>query len=174
MNNSLRVTKIIGARTWSNTIWASILCIGSLGFINTGLNSYSGESGFSFIPQGLIMCFYGLAGLFMGGYLAWTIFFNVGAGYNEFDWQRGTLTVFRWGFPGQNRKLRLRCLLSDIEGIVVTNKTSIGGNTGISVQLQGQVTLPLASGIRPWMATDLEREAAQLAQMLQVPLDSEL
>jgi len=174
MNNCLNIKKIVGARTWSNTIWAIILGTASLGFINTGLTSYNGEGNLSFIPQGLIMCFYGLGGLFIGGYLGWTIIFNVGAGYNEFDWQRGTLTVFRWGFPGQNRKLRLRCLMRDIKGIRVTHNTNIGGSRGISIQLQGQISLPLASSLPPWTAIDLEREAAQLSQMLQVPLDSEV
>ncbi|KAG6539897.1 hypothetical protein Mapa_018736 [Marchantia paleacea] len=47
-----------------------------------------------FIPQGIVMCFYGIAGLFISFYLWCTICWNVGSGYNKFDKQKEYFLFF--------------------------------------------------------------------------------
>ena len=125
---------IKGSRRFSNFWWATIVFLGSFGFLVTGISSYFGADdplhlqnftnalwhyqswqfggkaslepqfgGFAplqapfadsssnkvelstilFFPQGLVMCFYGVLGLFLSFYLWFTIFLNIGAGFNE-------------------------------------------------------------------------------------------
>ncbi|KAJ1683949.1 hypothetical protein LUZ63_020839 [Rhynchospora breviuscula] len=41
----------------------------------------------------------------MSSYLWCTIFWNVGSGYDQFDRKKGIVCIFRWGFPGLNRRI---------------------------------------------------------------------
>ncbi|KAJ1682382.1 hypothetical protein LUZ63_022396 [Rhynchospora breviuscula] len=47
-----------------------------------------------FFSQGIVMSFYGIAGLFMSSYLWCTIFWNVGSGYDQFDRKKGIVCIF--------------------------------------------------------------------------------
>ena len=176
------VKRVQGAKNWSNIFWALFLFFGSLAFLYTGVMSYIGKdiafgylqsSILTFIPQGLVMCFYGIAGLFVGSYLGWAILFNVGAGYNEVDCKEGILILFRWGFPGRNRKIRVRCLIRDIERIIIYSQNRFGARATITLELQNGLQIPFYSNIESWTVKKIEEEAAQLAQWLQVPLDPE-
>ncbi|MDF3686124.1 photosystem I assembly protein Ycf4, partial [Enterobacter hormaechei] len=85
-----------------------------------------------FVPQGIVMCFYGIAGLFISSYLWCTILCNVGSGYNKFDEKEGVVCLFRWGFPGRNRRIFLRFLMEDIQAIDLS-KTTISYGMVISI-----------------------------------------
>lgn len=172
--------KIIGARTPSNMFWALILLFGGGGFLITGLASFMGynlrflgeaEWKIVFLPQGLVMSFYGFSGLFISFYLWLTIVFNVGSGYNEFDCQKGTISLFRWSFPGKNRKIRLRCYVSDIEAVCINSTIGFTIKPTISLRIQGTKNLTLNSPIESVNDQYLETEAARLAQLFQVPLE---
>eukprot|EP00897_Mesotaenium_endlicherianum_P000999 jgi/Mesen1/108/ME1121843C07580 len=56
------------------------------------------------------MCFYGIGGCSLSLYLSSMIFWAIGSGYNEFDRREGVISLFRWGFPGKNRRIRIRFL----------------------------------------------------------------
>ncbi|KAK3146859.1 hypothetical protein QOZ80_3BG0273550 [Eleusine coracana subsp. coracana] len=80
-----------GSRKRGNFFWACILFLGSLGFLAVGASSYLGKNmisvyfhlnNFFFFPQGIVMSFYGIAGLFISSYLWRTILWNVGSGYD--------------------------------------------------------------------------------------------
>ncbi|KAJ3668452.1 hypothetical protein LUZ60_018791 [Juncus effusus] len=75
------------------------------------------------------MSFYGIAGLFISSYLWCTILWNVGSGYDQFDRKEGIVSIFRWGFPGINRRILLRFLMQDIQSIRIQNKEG-GLNVG--------------------------------------------
>jgi hypothetical protein len=179
---SVRIIK--GSRNLNNVCWACILFASSLGFIATGFASYVDKATIllsyfqsdtlSFIPQGLVMCFYGIAGLFISLYFFFTILLNIGAGYNEFDQETGLISIFRWGFPGANRKIRIQCLISDIESVMLNTNDDFGAAPIIALQLKGNLSLPLHSKTEAWKLEDIEKEAAQLAQFLQVPLNSQV
>ncbi|KAG6540610.1 hypothetical protein Mapa_017939 [Marchantia paleacea] len=98
----IRVDFIIGSRRISNFCWAFVILFGALGFFFVGFSSYmqkdlipflSAEQ-ILFIPQGIVMCFYGIAGLFISFYLWCTICWNVGSGYNKFDKQKEYFLFF--------------------------------------------------------------------------------
>ncbi len=113
-SNSLR-WEILGSRRPSNYIWAIIVTIGGLGFLLSGLSSYwkinlllvSDTTNLQFIPQGLALTFYGVAGCLLASYLWLVILWDVGGGYNEFDQQTGQVTISRSGFPGKNLSVKV-------------------------------------------------------------------
>ncbi|KAI3901495.1 hypothetical protein MKW92_025860 [Papaver armeniacum] len=121
---------ITGSRKTSNFCWACILLLGSLGFLLVGTSSYLGRNLISlfpsqeilFFPQGIVMSFYGIAGLFISSYLWCTISWNVGSGYDRFDRKEGIVCIFRWGFPGINRRIFLRFLMRDVQSIRIEIK----------------------------------------------------
>ena len=121
----LWIEPIIGSRRISNFCWAFILLLGAFGFFFVGLSSYLGKDlipflssqQILFVPQGVVMCFYGIAGLFLSFYLWCTILWNVGSGYNKFDKKEKVVSLFRWGFPGKNRRIYINFLMKDIQGI---------------------------------------------------------
>ena len=93
---------IAGSRKPGNFFWAFILFLGSLGFLVVGISSYLDRNLLSlfpsqqinFFPQGIVMSFYGIAGLFISSYLWCTIIWNVGSGYDRFDTKEGIVCIF--------------------------------------------------------------------------------
>ena len=85
--------EILGSRRWSNYWWALVTSVGGAGFLLAGVSSYTGvnllpfanPTQLIFIPQGIVMCFYGTAALLLSLYLWLICVWNVGGGYNQFD-----------------------------------------------------------------------------------------
>ena len=55
------------------------------------------EKNLSFFPQGLVLCFYGILGLCFSFHLWFTIFWQIGGGFNEFNGEEKSVRIFRWG-----------------------------------------------------------------------------
>ncbi|MGC1247715.1 MAG: photosystem I assembly protein Ycf4, partial [Spirulinaceae cyanobacterium] len=78
--------EVLGSRRLSNYFWAIAAFIGGLGFLLAGLSSYlhtnllivSDTSTLQFIPQGIALTFYGVAGLLVSLYQVLVIFWDVG------------------------------------------------------------------------------------------------
>lgn len=202
MNNEnlIRRYLIIGERRFSNYWWATIVLVGAIGFLFTGISSYlssehisiensslgffiskiSGSSSeikqtsqISFFPQGLLMCFYGSLGLLLSFYWWFLIFWNVGGGFNEFNKKDGLIRIFRWGYPGQNRKIDLYYTLKDVESIRVELKQG-GFNDSqrtIYLKLKGKKEIPLTGISEPLTIQEIEKQASELANFLQVSLE---
>lgn len=182
-NESLVLYKVVGSRAINNILLTSILFLFALGFLITSLSSffgysivffwYIGSSIPKFTPQGLVMCFYGIYALFISGYLWLNILFNVGAGYNEIDILKQTISIYRWGYPGINRQIRVRCYIRDIESISLNSNTRFMFNSIIYLRGRGQDNLPLTYILNYVNVEELEKQAAELARILQVPLEKE-
>ena len=92
-------------------MWTIITFIGGSGFFLAGLSSYLGvqllpfadTKEIVFIPQGIVMTFYGTVGLLLSAFLLATIYLNVGGGYNLYDKKNRKVEIFRLGFPGNKR-----------------------------------------------------------------------
>jgi hypothetical protein len=84
MQNEIRQDKIIGSRRFSNYFWSLFLFVGGLGFLLAGLSSYfkinllpfANPTELVFIPQGLVMMFYGTLSLGFSIYIIVTLFFR--------------------------------------------------------------------------------------------------
>nr|YP_009572622.1 photosystem I assembly protein Ycf4 [Petiveria alliacea]QBE87908.1 photosystem I assembly protein Ycf4 [Petiveria alliacea] len=168
-----------GSRKISNFCWAFILFLGSLGFLLVGISSYFGTNFiflFSpqqiiFFPQGIVMSFYGIAGLFISSYLWCTILWNVGSGYDRFDIKEGIVCIFRWGFPGKNRRIFLRFLIKDIQSIRIELKEGIYTRRVLYLEIRGQGAIPLTRTDENLTPREIEQKAAELAYFLRVPIE---
>lgn len=205
-NNLIRRYLIIGERRFSNYWWATIVLLGAIGFLCTGLISYlnstvdTNDQGnmnillnvlrnsiseinkplteisstqIAFFPQGLLMCFYGSLGFLLSLYWWCLIFWNVGGGFNEFNKKEGFIRIFRWGYPGQNRKIDLYYTLKDVESIHVELKQG-GFNDSqrtIYLKLKGKKEIPLTGIGDPLTIQEIEKQASELANFLQVSLE---
>ena len=129
-SENLLYKKVLGSRRFSNYWWASIVTMGASGFFLAGISSYlkvnllivTDATQLIFVPQGLVMGLYGAAGLLLATYLWLVVLWDLGGGYNEFNQETGTLKIFRWGFPGKNRRIDLRYSMKDVEAIRVELK----------------------------------------------------
>lgn len=180
-NNSdlVRRYTVIGSRRFSNIFWASTLGIGGFYFLFTGLSSYLGYpllpiihfENIVFFPQGIVMCFYGSLGLLLSFYLWLTILWQVGSGFNEFNKKNGKFRVFRWGFPGKNRKIDFSYLLSDIEGVRIEIVDGLNPKRTIFIRLKEKKEIPLTRIGQPIPLEEIEKQASDLAMFLKVSLD---
>ena len=170
---------ITGSRKISNFSWAFILFLGSLGFVLVGISSYLGRNLLSlfptqqilFFPQGIVMSFYGIAGLFISSYLWCTISWNVGSGYDLFDKKEGIVCIFRWGFPGKNRRIFFRYLIKDIQSIRIELKEGISTRRVLYLEIRGQGAIPLTRTDENMTPREIEQKAAELAYFLRVPIE---
>lgn len=179
MNNLLiRRYNVIGSRRTSNFIWAFLILGGSISFLVTGLSSYFNRNflfifnskNIVFFPQGLIMCFYGFLGLIFGIYLWLTIFWSIGGGFNEFNKIDGVVRIFRWGFPGKNRRILLEYSINQIEAIRIELKQGFNPKRMIYLQIRGKNEIPLTRIGQPLTLEEIELQASELAKFLQVSL----
>lgn len=175
----IRRYPVTGSRRFSNIFWAAVLGIGGFYFLLTGLSSYFGFAllpgvhfeTIIFIPQGIVMCFYGSLGLFLSLYLWLTIFWQVGGGFNEFNKKKGTFRVFRWGFPGKNRRIDFSYLLSDIEAVRIELVDGLNPKRTIYIRLREKKEIPLTRVGQPIPLEEIEKQASDLAMFLKVALD---
>lgn len=177
-NQQIRRYTVIGSRRLSNYIWAFFIFFGSIGFLITGLSSYlkiniffifSGKN-ILFFPQGLIMCFYGFLGLLFSIYLWLTIFWSVGGGFNEFNKKEGNIKIFRWGYPGKNRRIFLIYPIDQVESIKIELKQGLSPKRMIYLKIRGKSEIPLTKVGQPMTIEEIESQAAELAKFLKVSI----
>ena len=177
-NQQVRRYTVIGSRRLSNYIWAFFIFFGSIGFLITGLSSYlktniffifSGKN-ILFLPQGLIMCFYGFLGLLFSIYLWLTIFWSVGGGFNEFNKKEGNIKIFRWGYPGKNRRIFLIYPIDQVESIKIELKQGLSPKRMIYLKIRGKSEIPLTKIGQPMTIEEIESQAAELAKFLKVSI----
>jgi hypothetical protein len=182
---------IEGERRFSNIIWSILLFVGSFGFILTGLSSYFGvhlfvpfinsttilteNQGIAFYPQGLLMLLYGGLGILLTIYWTLLIYWNVGGGFNEFNKKDGQIRIFRWGYPGKLRKYDFVYPIQDVEAIRVeflqgSAALSLDQRRTIYLCLKGKREIPLTGVGEPLSLKEIEKQASELANFLQVSL----
>lgn len=202
--NFIRRYFIVGERRFSNYWWATLIFIGSVGFLFTGVSSYLNMVNFSisflsnneilnsipglnfilqnmfqnsttetihFFPQGLLMCFYGSLGFLLSLYWGFLIFWNVGGGFNEFNKKENFIRIFRWGYPGKNRKIDLYYTLKDVESIRVEIQQGFDSQRTIYLKLKGNREIPITGIGQPLTLKEIEKQASELANFLQVSLE---
>ncbi|MBD2101989.1 photosystem I assembly protein Ycf4 [Leptolyngbya sp. FACHB-261] len=170
---------VLGSRRPSNYLWAAVITLGGLGFLLSGLSSYlqinllpfAEPTKLIFIPQGLVMGLYGVAGLLLATYLWLVVLWDVGGGYNEFDRDKGEVKIFRWGFPGKDRRVELTHPLSDIQSVRVDIREGLNPRRALYLKLRGKGEIPLTRVGQPLALSEIEDQGADLARFLGVPLE---
>ena len=179
-NDSLILRQeILGSRRFSNYWWATVVALGGIGFLLAGLSSYlkvnllivSDPSQLQFVPQGVALSFYGVAGTLLAVYLWLTIFLNVGGGYNEFNKETGQVTIFRWGFLGKNRRIEITYKLDEILSVRAEIKEGLNPKRTLYLRVKPKREIPLTPVGEPIALSKLENQGAELARFLAVPLE---
>ncbi len=171
--------EVVGARRFSNYWWALVILVGATGFLLAGLSSYlkinllpiGDPIDLVFIPQGIAMGFYGVAGLLLSTYLWLSIIWNVGGGYNEFNRTASQVKIFRQGYPGKNRKVEVNCRLNDVQSVRVAIREGLNPQRSLYLRIKGRGDIPLTRVGQPLPLTQIENQAAEIAKFIGVPME---
>ena len=180
MQNEIRQDKIVGSRRFSNYAWSIFLFVGGLGFLLAGISSYfkinllpfANPTELVFIPQGLVMIFYGTLSLGISTYIIITVLLDIGSGYNEYNRTENLVKIVRKGFPGKNREILLTYPLSNIRSIGIKITEGLNPTRSIYLCLKDERQIPLTPVQEPTSISDLEEEAADLAKFLDLKLEN--
>ena len=180
MKDEIIRENITGARNISSIFIFFILLLAGGGFFLAGLSSYlkmnllylTNTVGIIFIPQGILMLFYGTGALGIAGYILLTIYWNVGSGYNEFSKKENLIRMIRIGFPGKNRLVYLSYKFKNIKKLKFLIKQGINPRCNILLVLKDQREIPLCPAQFLLNPSQLEKKAIQLSQFLNVPLEN--
>ncbi|TYH79840.1 hypothetical protein ES332_D03G091100v1 [Gossypium tomentosum] len=93
------------------------------------------------------------------------------SGYDRFDRKEGIVCIFRWGFPGKNRRIFLRFLMKDIQSIRIEVKEGIYARRILYREIRGQGAVPLTRTDENLTSREIEQKAAELAYFLRVPIE---
>ena len=178
-NENVLKQTVLGSRRFSNYFWATIVTVGATGFLLAGISSYlqvnllllSDPTQLVFVPQGLVMGLYGTAGLLLSLYLWLAILWDLGGGYNEFDKSKDKIKIFRWGFPGKNRRIEIESPIQDVQSVIVDIKEGLNPRRALYLRVKGRRDIPLTRVGQPLSLKELEIRGAQLARFLGVPLE---
>jgi hypothetical protein len=180
MENRIRRDKIIGSRRFSNYFWSFFLFLGGIGFLLAGISSYlkinllpfANPTELAFIPQGLVMIFYGTLSFGISVYILITLFLDVGGGYNEYNRIENLVKIVRKGFPGKNREILLTYPFSNIQSIGIRITEGLNPTRSIYLCLKDDRKIPLTPVQEPISISNLEEEAASLAKFLDLKLEN--
>ncbi len=170
---------ILGTRRPSNFILAAIVAIGGTGFLLAGLSSLLSVNllpfvtlpEIQFIPQGIALMFYGVAGVLLEAYLLYAIALDVGSGFNEFNRSTGKVRIFRRGYPGKYRIVDLEYDLEDVLAVRAEIRNGLNPKRLLYLRVKGRGDIPLNEVGQPMALSELEDRAAELARFLSVPLE---
>ena len=180
MQQEIRQDKIVGSRRFSNYFWSFFLLIGGIGFLLAGISSYlkinllpfANPTELVFIPQGLVMMFYGTLSFGISIYILITVFLDIGSGYNEYNRVENLVKIVRKGFPGKNREILLTYPLTNIRAIGIKITEGLNPTRSIYLCLKDERNIPLTPVQEPTSISNLEEEAADLATFLDLKLEN--
>ena len=180
MENEIRQDKIIGSRRFSNYFWSFFLFLGGIGFLLAGISSYlkinllpfANPTELVFVPQGLVMIFYGTLSFGISTYIIITVLLDIGSGYNEYNRVENLVKIVRKGFPGKNREILLTYPLSNIRAIGIKITEGLNPTRSIYLCLKDERKIPLTPVQEPTSISNLEEEAASLAKFLDLKLEN--
>ena len=180
MENEIRQDTIVGSRRFSNYFWSFFLFLGGIGFLLAGMSSYfkinllpfANPTELVFIPQGLVMMFYGTLSFGISIYTITTVLLDIGSGYNEYNRVDSLVKIVRKGFPGKNREILLTYPLSNIRAIGIKITEGLNPTRSIYLCLKDERKIPLTPVQEPTSISNLEEEAASLAKFLDLKLEN--
>jgi len=180
MQKNIRQDKIVGSRRFSNYFWTFFLFIGGFGFLLAGLSSYlkinllplANPTELVFIPQGIIMIFYGTLSISISAYILLTLVWDIGSGYNEYNKNENLVKIVRRGFPGKNREILLTYSLTNIQAIGIKISEGLNPKRIVYLCLKDDRKIPLTPVQQPNSISNLEEQAADLAKFLDLKLEN--
>ena len=180
MEENIRQDNIVGSRRFSNYFWGAFLAIGGISFLLAGLSSYfkvnllpfANPTELVFIPQGVVMMFYGALSLSLSLYIGATILWDIGSGYNEYNKLENLIKIVRRGFPGKNREILLTYPVTSVQAIGIKISEGLNPQRSIYLCLKDERKIPLTPVQHPNSISNLEKQAADLAKFLDLKLEN--
>jgi Ycf4 len=180
MENEIRRDTIVGSRRFSNYFWSFFLFVGGIGFLLAGISSYfkvnllpfANPTELVFIPQGLVMMFYGTLSFGISLYIIITLLLDIGSGYNEYNRVENLVKVVRKGFPGKNREVLLTYPLANVRSIGIKITEGLNPTRSIYLCLKDERKIPLTPVQEPTSISNLEEDAASIAKFLDLKLEN--
>ena len=180
MEENIRQDNIVGSRRFSNYFWTFFLFLGGFSFLLAGLSSYfkinllpfTNTVELVFIPQGIVMIFYGTLSLSISIYTLLTVIWDIGSGYNEYNKLENLVKIVRRGFPGKNREILLTYPLNNIRAIGIKISEGLNPKRIIYLCLKDERKIPLTPVEQPTTISNLEENAADLAKFLDLKLEN--
>ena len=180
MQEEIRQDQIVGSRRFSNYFWGIFLAIGGISFLLAGMSSYfkinllpiANPTELVFIPQGLVMMFYGTLSFSLSIYIFATVFWDIGSGYNEYNKIENLVKIVRRGFPGKNREILLTYPLTNVQSIGIKISEGLNPQRSVYLCLKDERKIPLTPVQQPNSISNLEKEAADLARFLDLKLEN--
>jgi len=169
---------IIGSRNIKSISAMILLILGGTSFLFAGIVSYYkfptffNLSAINYIPQGILMMFYGTLALVFGIYIIFTIIWDIGSGYNEFIKEDEIIYIVRKNFPGKNKIVFLSYPFKIVKLIKFLKKDGINPRTNIVLVLKDKREIPLFPAQFLLKGNELEKKAIQLSTLLNVPLEN--
>jgi len=175
----IRRDSIRGSKRFSNYFWTFVLLVGGSGFLLAGLSSFfkknlllfGNATELSFLPQGILMSFYGILAISLSLYIGLTILWDIGGGYNEFNKEDQLVRIVRNGFPGKNKQILLVYSWKNIKSIRLSVQDGINPKRVVYLCTKDQRQIPLTPVEQPRALVDLETQASELARFLEVSLE---
>ena len=169
---------IKGSRRISNYFWIVLLYTGGLGFFLAGLSSYfkknlipfTDVSDLIFIPQGILLLFYGTLAILVSTFILLTVIWDVGGGYNEYNKRDQLVRIVRKGFPGKNREIFLVYPFEDIKTIELEVTEGLNPKRIVYLCTKDERRIPLTPVQDPLELSLVEKQATNLAKFLDVNL----
>lgn len=178
--NEVLKTDFPGSRRLSNIFWALVVSLGGFGFFLTGLSSFFNQRLFflnstdiTFIPQGIVLLFYGTVGSILGIFLSLTVWWNVGFGYNEYNRISQKVTIYRRNFPGKNKDLTFNFTFDEVKSIKMRIKDGLNPKRQLLLCLVDNREIPLTGIEQPTALNKIENDAINIAKYLNVFLETE-
>ena len=85
--------------------------------------------------------------------------------------QSQEVRIFRFGFPGKDRRINLVSPLKDVRAVRVEVKEGVNPRRVLYLCVKGRQDIPLTRIGQPMALEELEGRAATLARFLQVPIE---
>lgn len=175
---------INGARTINNYLWILILFFFGIGFIFAGISSYLKINFFSsftfsninFIPQGILLIFYGTCSILLSFFSIILSYLNIGSGTNIYDVENKVIRISRKGFPTLNTKLNknkniyLVYSFSDVKNLELNICDGLNPTRILYLNLKDERKIPLTPSNELSELSLLEKRALFITKLLKVDL----
>jgi len=171
---------IIGSRNYKTISAMVLLFLGGSSFFFVGIGSYFkinrifDFSVIQYIPQGILMLFYGTLALTFGVYLLLTLIWDVGSGYNRICKEEEIVYILRKNFPGKNSFYFFSYPFKIIKQIKLLKKDGINPRTNILLVLKDKREIPLYPPQFLLKPTEMEKKAINLSTLLKVPVETKI
>jgi hypothetical protein len=178
---------IKGTKVLTNYIWLILLLLFGIGFSTAGLSSYfidnknyfflENFSNIEFLPQGILLLFYGTCAILLSILISILIKIDIGAGKNEYDVENKVVRITRKGFPILTKKLNFKQKniyfvypFSELENIELEIVEGINPNRVIYLMLKDGRRIPLSPSNKLEDLLSIESKAIYIAKLLKIDL----